>query len=155
MKKMFSTICISSFMVLTACGGSQEMYKNTGPVQDGKVAIRFDTFWEFESFNGTMLSFYAYFLSTSPKPVEINIKSAKIYREKDKAEYDAGLIHINPLRLECDKENSLKFSTSLPTLTTVDNYKLVLKYDSKTLVYHFYDKVSAQVSYSGSASSKK
>ena len=156
MKKMISLIGLVSLMALTACGSAkQEMYKNTESVIDGKLTIRPGSFREVGSLgSGYLLSFYIYFISSNPKPIEVNIRSAKIYREKDNAEYSSGLFHINPLRLECDKENSLNFSPSVATSTTVDNYKLVLKYDSKTLVYYLYDNVVTQTSFSTSISKK-
>ena len=147
MKKLFKTALLLSFILLTSCGGGKELtlYKNSEPIKDGDVAIKVDHFYETSLLGKYSQDIYISFVSSNPKPVTIKFKDWKIYREKDNAEYSVGCITIafgGELKLECDKETKLDFSTRLPTSFAEDNYKLVAHYDSKTLVCHLYDSVS-------------
>ena len=146
MKKLFKTVLLLSFILLTSCGGDKELtlYKSSEPIKDGDVTIKIDRIDEATYFNSSYRQYtYISFVNSNPKPVTLKFKDWKVYREKDNAEYGASCITLitGELKLECDKETSLSFTTETPTSFSEDNYKLVAHYDSKTLVCHLYDAI--------------
>ena len=160
MKKFIGLLALTSLFALTSCGGnSLVLYNNSNKVTDGDLTIRYEKSTEYKGLNSNIsFSFYLYFLSKNPKPVTIKAKSAKIYREKDKAEYQVGSTTFMlgmTLELNCDIEGNASFSASLPTMTTEDNYYMIFEFNSKKLTCYFYDDVSAQNSQNSTSSSKK
>lgn len=161
MKNIFRILTLASLLALTSCGGDKgfQLYNNSKTAVDGDLTIRFEKSTEYKFSGSVDLTFYLYFLNKSPKAMTIKANSAKIYRESNKAEYNVGsttFMFGQTLELQCDIERSAIFTSTLPTLTTEENYYFVFEFNSKKLTYHFYDDPSLnQSSNSLSSSSKK
>lgn len=153
-KRLFPLVLLLS--TLTGCTGIKPLclYNNADTLTDGTLTIRYQKSDEYEDRrNGPIIrfQFILHFLSKSTKKVSIKSKSAIIYREKDKAEYDVSCPYFlfgNTLELECDIEKEVVFNTSLPSMTKDDNYYMVFRFNSKELRCYFYDDISIKSKYS-------
>ena len=90
MKNLIKILTMTPIVLLASCGSSNyELYKDSKPIVDDKITIRFDDFQENDEsvIFSRSLSFKVYFLSANPKQTNLELKSAMFYREKDNAEY--------------------------------------------------------------------
>ena len=149
MKSIFKAFAIASFLTLSSCGDSAtdlKLYSNTDRVVDGDLTVRYKK--TSEVFDGQsknyMLQFDVYFLNKNPKPMKIKPKSAKVYRESDKAEYGLNFSTLTSLgrTLECDVEVYEMFYVVIPTSTETNYYYFNLKLDSRNITIYFYENPS-------------
>lgn len=145
MNTFFKSFLASTALLLTCCSGGIKtinLYNNDKTAVEGDLQIRYELDYEMTVSKQVHLSFNICFLSSDPKPFEIKVKAAKVYREKDKAEYGNFFTPIG-LTLNCDIEKELSFTCDLPTDTKTDNYYFRLDFNQIKLIHHFYDKTSS------------
>ncbi len=145
MNTFFRLFLASTALLLTCCSGGVKtinLYNNDKTAVEGDLQITYKLNHEMTVSKQVYLSFDIYFLSSNPKPLEIRVKAAKVYREKDKAEYGDFPTYLG-LTLNCDIEKELSFSCTLPTDTKTDNYYFRLDFNQIKLIHHFYDKTSS------------
>ena len=155
---LLKTLSVVTLFALTACDPSNskaEIYKDNPTHQDGTLTFTFDK--PTESFlQSNFFTMYMYVISSDTKPQDFTFSQPKIIKEDNQAEYSVGCLEILPITLECDVKRSIRFTSTLPTLTKDANYTFEFEYNkSKKISFHLYDKPSSDTQPSESISTKK
>lgn len=152
------TLPFIALFALMACDPNNkkaEIYADNAIVKDDNLTITFEK--PTESFlQSNFFTMYMYVVSSDPKPQEFTFAQPKIIKDDNKAEYSVGCLEILPITLECDVKRSIRFTSSLPTLTKDANYTFEFEYNkSKKVSFHLYEKTSSDAQPLSETSSKK
>ena len=134
-------------VVFSSCSSNTEnvdmyannLYSDKECFKDDKLEFNFHDIEEYHQ-GDTYLTYVSMDLvSRDTKPVEVKLDSLKMIRESNNAEYAVSGYYQSKFTLECDIKKTIKFSSTIPTSYKTDNCRLEFKYNSKDLIYHFYE----------------